>query len=158
MTEENELNLSEVNWAEKGLQKILVPVDGSGPSKRAVAKAAYLAGLSGAKLTLVNVVDLNKQISTFEQVSTGGYVPSELKEEGYQLLAELMHEVPPTVKAKALVEIGAPGETVVEMCEEQKFDLIVIGSRGQDAIQRLVMGSVSEYVMHHSTCPMLVVK
>lgn len=158
MTEESEFNLSDVDWAVQGLQKILVPVDGSEPSRRAVAKAAYLAGLSGARLTLVNVVDLNKQINSFEQVSTGGYVPSELKEDGYKLLAELMHGIPGTVRAKALVEIGSPGETVVEMCEEQKFDLIVIGSRGQDAIQRFVMGSVSEYIMHHTTCPMLVVK
>ena len=59
-------------------QHILVPVDGSEPSVRALEKAVYLAEKCGSQVTLLTVVDMNKEISSFEQVSTGGYVPGEL--------------------------------------------------------------------------------
>lgn len=61
-------------------QHILVPVDGSEPSVRALEKAVYLAEKCGSQVTLLTVVDMNKEINSFEQVSTGGYVPGELKE------------------------------------------------------------------------------
>ena len=71
-------------------QHILVPVDGSEPSVRALEKAVYLAEKCGSQVTLLTVVDMNKEISSFEQVSTDGYVPGELKEKGYQILLKLM--------------------------------------------------------------------
>lgn len=141
-----------------GFRKILVPVDGSGPSRRALDKAVYLASLCDAELTLLNVVDLNKEISSFEQVSTGGYVPSELKESGYQLLAELMHVIPREIRAKAAVEIGAPPQTTVEYYERHGFDIIVIGSRGIGKLKQIIMGSVSQYVLLRASCPVLIVK
>ena len=140
------------------IKKILVPVDGSPQSRHAVDMAAYLAGLSGAQITLLTVVDLNKQISSFEQVSTGGYVPSELKEEGYQLLTGLIHGISADIKASARVEIGSPAETVMEVCSNEAFDLVVIGSRGLNHFKQLVMGSVSQYVLHHADCPVLIAK
>lgn len=140
------------------VKKILVPVDGSAPSKRAVATAVYLAGVCQAEITLLTVVDLNEKISSFEQVSTGGYIPSELKEEPYQLLAELMHSIPSAIKAKTLVEIGAPAETVVDVCAQQNFDLIILGTRGQTEFKNFILGSVSEYVLHHTPHPVLIVK
>lgn len=76
------------------LQHILVPVDGSEPSRRALEKAVYLAQKCGSSLTLLTVVDMNKEINSFEQVSTGGYIPGELKEKGYKLLLKLMPLIP----------------------------------------------------------------
>lgn len=75
-------------------QHILVPVDGSEPSVRVLEKAVYLAEKCGSQVTLLTVVDMNKEINSFEQVSTGGYVPGELKEKGYQILLKLMPSIP----------------------------------------------------------------
>lgn len=75
-------------------QHILVPVDGSEPSVRALEKAVYLAEKCGSQVTLLTVVDMNKEINSFEQVSTGGYVPGELKEKGSQILLKLMPSIP----------------------------------------------------------------
>lgn len=139
-------------------RKILVPIDGSPESKSALQQAIYLAGISGAELSLLNVVDLNRQISAFEQVSTGGYVPGELKEKGYARLAECMHEVPREIWAKTIVVVGAPTDMIVETAEQGGFDLVVMGSRGRGAIETLVMGGVSQYVLHHAACPVMIVR
>ncbi len=140
------------------LNKILVPIDGSKQAFEAVRRAVYIAQLNEAELMLLCVVDLNKEVAAFEQVSLSGYVPSELKEGAYQLLAELMHEIPREVRTKSLVEVGRPSEIIVEKAEEEGYDLIVMGSRGFGTFKRLVMGSVSQYVLQHAHCPVLVVR
>jgi hypothetical protein len=68
-------------------KKTLRIFDGSEQARRALSPAVYLARLSRAKLDLWHGVDLNEKIATFEQVSTGGDVPGEIKEEGYYMLA-----------------------------------------------------------------------
>ena len=147
------MNLETIN-----LKKILVPLDGSKQAYEAAKRAVYIAGLNEAEVTLLCVVDLNKEVAAFEQVSLSGYVPTELKEGAYKLLAELMHESPREIKAKTQVEIGTPAEVIVETAEDGHFDLVVMGSRGFVAIKSLLMGSVSQYVLQHAHCPVLVVR
>ena len=136
------MNLETIN-----LKKILVPLDGSKQAYEAAKRAVYIAGLNEAEVTLLCVVDLNKEVAAFEQVSLSGYVPTELKEGAYKLLAELMHEIPREIKAKTQVEIGTPAEVIVETAEDGHFDLVVMGSRGFGTIKSLLMGSVSQYVL-----------
>ena len=140
------------------IKKILVPVDGTVPSRHAISMAIYLAQSCHAEITLLTVIDLNKHISAFEQVSTGGYIPAVVKEKAYRLQAELMHEIPNSVQAKMLIEIGAPAEKVVEICATQHFDLIILGTRGRTELKSFMLGSVSEYTLHHTSLPVLVVK
>ena len=140
------------------LDKILVPIDGSRQAFEAAKRAVYIAGLNNAEVTLLCVVDLNKEVAAFEQVSLSGYVPAELKEGAYNLLTELMHEIPREVKAKAKVEVGTPAEVIVETAQDGEFDLIVMGSRGFGTLKSLIMGSVSQYVLQHAHCPVLVVR
>lgn len=147
------MNLETIN-----LKKILVPLDGSKQAYEAAKRAVYIAGLNEAEVTLLCVVDLNKEVAAFEQVSLSGYVPTELKEGAYKLLAELMHEIPREIKAKTQVEIGTPAEVIVETAEDGHFDLVVMGSRGFGTIKSLLMGSVSQYVLQHAHCPVLVVR
>ena len=136
------MNLETIN-----LKKILVPLDGSKQAYEAAKRAVYIAGLNEAEVTLLCVVDLNKEVAAFEQVSLSGYVPTELKEGAYKLLAELMHEIPREIKAKTQVEIGTPAEVIVETAEDGHFDLVVMGSRGFGTIKSLLLGSVSQYVL-----------
>ncbi|GFR76878.1 universal stress protein MJ0531 [Elysia marginata] len=53
---------------------------------------------------------------------------------------------------------GKPGETIVKVSKEEEVALIVLGSRGMGTLRRTLMGSVSDYVMHHSHIPVLVCK
>jgi nucleotide-binding universal stress UspA family protein len=142
----------------KDFKKILVPIDGSAQAKQALKQAIYMAGLCQAEIGLLYVVDLNQQISAFEQVSTGGYVPSEIKEKGCQILADAMQDLPKKINAKSIVEIGVPPKVIIDVCEQWEYNLIIMGSRGLGAIERIVMGSVSQYVLMHASCPVLIVR
>ena len=138
--------------------RILVPTDGSGQAFRAVNEAIQLAAVTGAQLTLLMVVDLNKHVAAFEQVSLSGYVPAELKIAAYQFLADLMHVIPPEIKARTRVEVGNPSEVICDVADEEQSDLIIMGSRGFGTFRSMLVGSVSHYVLQQAHCPVLIVK
>lgn len=138
--------------------RILLPTDGSGQAFKALGEAINLAKDTGAELTLLMVVDYNKNVAAFEQVSLSGYVPAELKIAAYQLLAELMHVVPHTIKAHTRVEVGDPGEVILQVAEEEESDMIVMGTHGFGTFRSLLMGSVSHFVSQYAHCPVLLCK
>lgn len=138
--------------------RILVPTDGSGQAFRAVNEAIQLAAVTGAQLTLLMVVDLNKHVAAFEQVSLSGYVPAELKIAAYQFLADLMHVIPSEIKARTRVEVGNPSEVICDVADEEQSDLIIMGSRGFGTFRSMLVGSVSHYVLQQVHCPVLIVK
>ena len=140
------------------VERILVPTDGSGPAFKALNEAIELAAVTGAEITLLMVVDLDKNVAAFEQVSLGGYVPYEMLIAAYQFLADLIHVIPPEVKAHVRAEFGIPGEKIVEVAEGEESDLIVMGDRGFSALRRFLIGSVSTYVMQQAPCPVLLCK
>jgi nucleotide-binding universal stress UspA family protein len=142
----------------KEIHSILVPIDGSKHSQRALERALYLAELCQAKIGLLYVIDLASQVSSFEQVSLGGYIPDNIKEAGRVILNEALKQVPHTLKTENFLEIGVPTEFIVNFCQENNYDLIVMGSRGRGTIKQLLLGSVSSYVLYHATCPVLVVR
>ena len=62
------------------------------------------------------------------------------------------------MRAIPRVEIGAPGEVIVDLAETEKYDMIIMGSRGFGTFRSLLMGSVSNYVLRHAHCPVVLVK
>merc|ERR1712224_507672 len=58
---------------------------------------------------------------------------------------------------KAVPVTGNPGEAIVKVSRDQGIDLIVVGSRGLNKVQRTFLGSVSEHVLHHAHIPVLIV-
>ncbi len=139
-------------------RRILVPTDGSGQAFKAVSEAIHLAAVTEAELTLLMVVDYNKNVAAFEQVSLGGYVPAELKIAAYRFLADMMHLIPPEIRAHPRVEAGDPRECITAVAEEEESDLIVMGSRGFGTFRSLLVGSVSRFVLEQAPCPVLLVK
>ena len=61
------------------------------------------------------------------------------------------------LKFKLVKEGGKPGELICKNTEEEKANIVVLGSRGQGAMRRTFLGSVSDYVVHHSHTPVCVV-
>ncbi len=142
---------------------IVVPVDGSENSKRALEHAVSIAERNKAQLIIVHVANIVSAISNFDQTPiSGGYVSEQIAEDmeetGKEILNEVVKEVPADVTVKSVFEVGSPGPAVLAVAKKYQADLIVMGSRGLGPLKGLFMGSVSSYVTSHSTCPVLVVK
>jgi nucleotide-binding universal stress UspA family protein len=146
----------------KKFRKILVPVDGSGNSQRALAYAGYLAELCQASVDVLHVVNLSVVFPALGQVSTGSYIPDtvfdELQESGRVIVEEAVKKLPSSVTARGLVEVGLPTDVIMAVCAQNSNDLIIMGRRGLGMIKELMLGSVSNHVLQHATCPVMVVK
>lgn len=53
---------------------------------------------------------------------------------------------------------GPPGESLIKAAEQQNVDLIIAGSRGHGTLRRTIMGSTSDYIVHHSHVPVMICK
>lgn len=142
----------------KDFKRIMVPIDGSTESKNALMHAIYLARICDAEVYLAAVVDLNRFVSALELVSTGGFVPNKAREKGERRLDKIMPMIPDDVKTIRLVDTGSPAETLLALTYDNDIDLVVMGRRGKNTLERIAMGSVSQYMVANAHCPVLVVK
>lgn len=142
----------------KAFKKIMVPIDGSVESKHALEHAIYMTRLCDAELFVAAVVDLNRFMSALELVSTSGYIPAEAMEKGRKRLEKVMPLIPSDLRVTKLVDTGTPAETLLELAEVNDIDLVVMGRRGKNTLERLAMGSVSQYMVSNAHCPVMVVK
>lgn len=142
----------------KKLNNILVPIDGSKESICACKWACTIAQGTGATITLLHVVDLNLKMTSFDRVSMSGYVPESIKKQGEDLLAAYRSHMPQELQIKNVLQAGSPHQTIVAVAEELQPDWIIMGSRGASNLKEIVMGSVSQYVLHHVSCPVMIVK
>ena len=142
-------------------KKILVAIDGSKNSLKALAHAAAMARSYSAELHILYVPALSKQLPLPEQIK-GAEVPqfSPSNPESFTktVLTEAVRSLPEGVTAVTHDEPGEPRIVIVEFAEHNGCDVIVVGSRGLGTVSGLLMGSVSGYVVHKANCPVLVVK
>jgi len=138
---------------------ILLASDGSACALKAAAVAATLACKFAARLTIINAFQPTPTVGPFGEVVNAGL------EEKYitQLQEQAISDAGRIVDAKDVPyqsrqEIGPPAEEIVRVAEEEGCDLIVLGSRGLSGLTSLLLGSVSDHVVHHAHCPVLVVK
>jgi len=135
----------------KMFQRALVPVDGSRYMSGVLAHAIAIAKKTDCSLTFVYVVNAEPTATALElekQKQTTMMIPEECRKKA---AAE-------DVSASSRVEAGSPAETIVEMAARERFDLIIIGSRGRSRLRTLLVGSVADEVMEQASCPVLLVK
>jgi nucleotide-binding universal stress UspA family protein len=136
---------------------ILVPVDGSEGSQRAVVSAIGLAEATGARVTLLEVIEEQGPLPSFDEQPPPGKTREEwLGEERWGPIRELL--VDTAVPWQRKVRQGYPAEVIVDVAGEDAVDLIVIGNRGMSGVGRFLVGSVSDRVVHHAPCSVMVVK
>lgn len=142
--------------------KILLATDGSEEAALAVRTATDIAQKTGSELHVVYVG------SPLEYVGMGppeiGDIPAPTQEQLNVEARELLNAEVEQVKAaggtvaQAHLGVGAPDREIVNLAEEIGAGLIVMGSRGRGGIRRALMGSVSDSVVRHAHCPVLVVR
>ncbi len=140
--------------ASVGWDKILVATDGSLDSLAAAARALDLAEAYGSKLTVLSVVDFPTRLSGQSQKLVDGIHQAHRK-----LVVDVTKPaLAAQVQAEGIVREGKPYQVIADTARDQKANLIVMGSHGRTGLKRLLMGSVTERVIGHAPCPVLVVK
>ena len=146
-------------------QQILVAVDGSSTSEKALDEAIRLARLMGARLRLVHVIDVLSYFTGYEPAIAyiGDTLPL-MRAAGEELLAKdkqkaLDQGVDVDVDS-VLVDnaVGRICELVAEQAKLVNADLIVVGSHGRRGIGRALMGSDAELIVRYAPVPILVVR
>jgi nucleotide-binding universal stress UspA family protein len=146
--------------------RILLAVDGSDESRAAAGVAAEVAGVDGAELHLISVVETEtlqpytvypgpEEIRALTEAAM-----EERKEKAHTFAVKEAEHVKGTGARVDGVHVasGAPAKEIVEAAEDMDADLIVLGSRGLGGFRRALMGSVSDSVVRHAHCPVLVVR
>jgi nucleotide-binding universal stress UspA family protein len=139
----------------KMISKILVPVDGSTHSDKALEYAVFLAKACRASLGVVHV-SCPPPIS-FSDNERGSYLES-LKADANTILTKAKNNAKAAgVAIEAISELGHPAARILEVAGNRDYDLIVIGSRGISGFKEAVLGSVSHSVSQHAKCAVLIV-
>jgi nucleotide-binding universal stress UspA family protein len=143
--------------------RIVVGTDGSETANEAVRQAAELAKLTGATLDIV---------SAFSPVPQG-----RVRSEASEAPGDIQYEINPREDVNMVLEAatgdakqagvgevqthareGDPGEALLDVAEEIKADLIVVGNKGMTGARRFLLGSVPNNVSHHAPCSVMIVK
>lgn len=141
-------------------KKILVPYDGSDHAKKALAQAVALAEESGATILLATVCQMmSASTNAFELASAMGRdLVKELRGKCEAALAEGAALIPENIPFEKRMPIGSAGPMLEELAEKEHCDLIVMGSRGLGPLKSAFLGSVSSWLVSHSSCAILIVK
>lgn len=138
--------------------RILVAVDDSDTSRRAVRLAARFAAMLGANLTIVHVVTWEPMGREPKRLVMRE-MQAELDQAALVLLEKMKAEAASAgVKADIKLLHGKAAESVNRLAADRKHDLILIGVRGRNAISRLLLGSVADRIIRTATRPVLVVR
>ena len=168
-------------------QKILVAMDGSAAAQAVFARAVALARAMDAHLMLLHVLcaddgggiglptysvdDRNSPPGVSAPIPAPFFPPYDdlaweayrqqwnvLEEEGHERLRLYAEQAADEgVKAEFTQTSGYPGQTIQKLAQTWGSDLIVMGSRGRRGLSEIFLGSVSNYVMHHAPCSVLIV-
>jgi len=138
-------------------QKILVPLDGSEHSSRALEVAIHLAKQLNCKLVLLSVYSMVAASGSSPELSLMAIDGS--RDRGKEILKKAEEKVnSEMIEVETELAAGTAVETIVEKSKEGKFDMIVMGARGLGTMKKLLIGSVSEGVIKNAPCPVLIVK
>jgi len=154
-------------------QKILVPLDGSEHSGRALETAIQIAKNFNSKLVLITVHHATITPVTSPELTMQApvIIPDASAAEMTDKAIEAAHKYDKRILAEAEAKVrsekievetelreGNAVDEIVKKSEEGKFDLIIMGARGLSTIKKLFIGSVSDGVIKNASCPVLVVK
>jgi len=130
------------------LMNVLFATDGKPHSDKATKYAMEYAKRQDAKLFIVFVVSPKADEDKERLIQNGMKVLERLK----------LEAVEKGVEATTLLEAGSPYEAIISASDRVKAEAIIVGTSGKTVLDRVLIGSVSEYVVRNSRCTVIVVK
>jgi nucleotide-binding universal stress UspA family protein len=145
------------------IRSIVVGTDGSDTATKAVQEAADLAAAVGAEL---NVVSAYMPVSNQRLREEAREAPDDVqwqvtpREDVDSMLSDAEEAVQKAgvKKVNTHAREGDPADAILDVAEEQKSDLIVVGNKGMSGAKRFLLGSVPNKVSHHAPCSVLIVR
>jgi len=170
--------------AEELIKKILVSIDGSNASQKALDYAGWVSGKTGASIILLHVIDADKfktsyeamdrfqpdwedkikgtddikRYSPFFEEQLSCMIEDPVCKRGNNLLKEMAKYAEKyKVKTKTIMKLGRVVDTIIQVAEDENCDQIIVGKTGLTGIRRMSMGHVAEDVARYAHCRVTVV-
>lgn len=146
-------------------EKILLPTDGSECAEKAARHAIIIAGQNNAELIVLNVLETHSLAGLPVEDFTSK-VNEVFRREGIDALERVSQIFKDMSREKGFVrgikvtlktEEGHPADMILKIVDDENIDLVVMGASGKHAMERFLVGSVTEKVFRHAECPVLTV-
>ncbi len=138
------------------VKTILVAVDGSEYSDKAVQYACAMGPLLNAEVILLHVVPMLVSATPYHDTQSDQPFLA-LQKVGEDIL-DRAKKIADTCPVTDLIDHGDPAARIIEIAKERDVDLIIMGSRGLSGIKRLFVGSISDKVANSAECPVMIVR
>jgi nucleotide-binding universal stress UspA family protein len=138
--------------------KLLVPVDGSENSLRALEAAIFLSKKLDAQITALHVMEKAPTVYIHPQKELEELLKNYRKES--ERILEKCQEIGKNnrVELNTAISEGDVASKIIQYVDKGRFDLVVMGHRGSGKFKEMVLGSVSEKVLHRTKCSVLIVR
>lgn len=140
------------------IRHLLVPVDFSANSRKAVTYALAFAKQFGARLTFLHVIQVNYAYGEFGAIDFSALEREMRGGAGKELEALLLSARTAGIPAESLIREGSPPKIIAEVALELGVDLLVISTHGYTGLKHVLMGSIAEHVVRYAPCPVFVVR
>ena len=142
----------------KPIERVLVPIDFSAPSLKALDEAVEFSRPYNAELILMFVVERGHYESPIFVPDSGGILQQQA-----EVAQDRLEEICTSLRARgincrAIVEAGIAYKVIVDTAKGIKASLIVISTHGRTGLAHVLIGSVAERVVQHSACPVLTIR
>ncbi len=136
-------------------KKILLPLDGSAYSEKAVDDAIFIAKASNAEIMLLTVVENSFLIGLPADNTTREI--NELLENEAQKNIDKIKEKLGGIPIKTIIEEGSPAEAILKTIKKENIDLVIMGSSGKKGFEKFIIGSVTDKVVNSARCKILII-
>ncbi len=139
-------------------KKILVPVDGSGTADNALRYCVEMAKTYEPLQFVTVVADIGEAAYPLMQVNLDRNGFASVKEKAEAVMERVKKQIPQDVNFTPIIRTGVPGNVITSLVDEEGIDLVIMGNSGKGSLSSFIMGSVSQYVIHHVKVPVLIIK
>lgn len=137
---------------------ILVPVDGSDNSYRALDAALLFSEKLGSNITVIHVME-QFPITHIGSEKLLSELLEAYKKENQDILSKCSEiATQKRLTIKSLLLQGNPASVILDYSKKEKFDLLIMGTRGLGKFKELILGSVSGKIVHHSPCAVMLIR
>jgi len=136
--------------------KLMVCTDGTKPSDRALEVAAQYADITGSQLTIMTVIesDVSREESAYDEYGKKqGQANAIIKG-----ALEIASEFAPGLEVTTRIAVGPVSSEIVRIAEDERFNAIFVGATGSNRIKRMLLGGVTDDIIHYAHCPVTVVR